>query len=484
MTFPRPPRTAALLALAAAAGCNSLETTTPARLAPEPRGTLTAATTQPAGDVAIGTELPVRNWSRSSAEYQNGDTVSGSTGVRYLSDVGQLFGKGGRTTRSDVVSSSGGVGASGTTPMGGALASGGTGAGTGSAGASASAGPVAGAGTGVGPTVPANVGVGSTGARGATGATPAVASGSTVNGQIVRGDGSIVPAGTPGAAGTPGSIGVAPGSVSATVASPDVGAVSGNAVDASTSASSVTAPQDAGFTGREQAIAAASLPFVETGVFFANVVTSPLTFWQQRDGIRSGGLEIPPSYTAMPALPYEKPRKAPRVAPPAVAAPAVPLVPTGVYPTTNPAATDVTSVLPTTAPVTPLKPTTKPTSMKPAEVPIAQAVTATADVKVSGNGPARKPGSLKRAAEVSPTAFVIAGTAPYAGRYEVEPNLTLDAALRGAGVLPADASSVTVSVQRRGAAPAAKVPLATLRTRAGDESIVKAGDVITVSSAR
>lgn len=307
-------RTAQLaLALAAASvvtACNSIKTTTAGRLAPEPKRI----------DTFAGTTQPVRNWDRSVATYANGDTASGSTGVRYISDPGQIIGHGGRTTRSDVSA----VGGAGGDSVAGAVASG-----------------------TVGPT-----------------GTPAVASGTTDNNQVVRGDGSLAPVGSPGAAGTSGSIAAPAGSVGASVAAQDVGAVDGTAVPtASTVNIETTAAEPLSRT--EAAVVTGAVPFVETGVFLANVVTSPITFWQQRDGILSGGYQFPPTHTMMPELPPEPARKPRRVAPAAIAAPATPLTPPSQFPTTNRAATRVTSVFPTTTPVTPILPTTRPAAPTP-----------------------------------------------------------------------------------------------------------------------
>ena len=41
----------------------------------------------------------------------------------------------------------------------------------------------------------------------------------------------------------------------------------------------------------------------DVGTFFVNLVTLPYTLWVERDGVVSGGEQIPPSYTANPPLP-------------------------------------------------------------------------------------------------------------------------------------------------------------------------------------
>lgn len=43
--------------------------------------------------------------------------------------------------------------------------------------------------------------------------------------------------------------------------------------------------------------------FADTGTYLLNLVTSPYTFYKQRDGTVSTGVQLPPTYTAMPPLP-------------------------------------------------------------------------------------------------------------------------------------------------------------------------------------
>ncbi len=43
--------------------------------------------------------------------------------------------------------------------------------------------------------------------------------------------------------------------------------------------------------------------FADTGTYFVNLVTSPYTAYKQRDGVASTGVQIPPTYTAVPPLP-------------------------------------------------------------------------------------------------------------------------------------------------------------------------------------
>ena len=43
--------------------------------------------------------------------------------------------------------------------------------------------------------------------------------------------------------------------------------------------------------------------FADTGTYLLNLVTSPYTFFKQRDGAVSTGVQLPPTYTAMPELP-------------------------------------------------------------------------------------------------------------------------------------------------------------------------------------
>lgn len=43
--------------------------------------------------------------------------------------------------------------------------------------------------------------------------------------------------------------------------------------------------------------------FTDTGTFLLNLVTLPYTAYKERDGVVSGGVQLPPSYTANPPLP-------------------------------------------------------------------------------------------------------------------------------------------------------------------------------------
>ena len=41
----------------------------------------------------------------------------------------------------------------------------------------------------------------------------------------------------------------------------------------------------------------------DTGTFAVNVITMPYTIYQQWNGVLSGGVQLPPSYTGVPPLP-------------------------------------------------------------------------------------------------------------------------------------------------------------------------------------
>ncbi len=41
----------------------------------------------------------------------------------------------------------------------------------------------------------------------------------------------------------------------------------------------------------------------DTGTYLVNLITSPWTFYQQRDGVVNTGTQLPPTYTAVPPLP-------------------------------------------------------------------------------------------------------------------------------------------------------------------------------------
>lgn len=43
--------------------------------------------------------------------------------------------------------------------------------------------------------------------------------------------------------------------------------------------------------------------FADTGTYLLNLVTMPYTFYQQRGGLVSTGVQLPPTYTAVPPLP-------------------------------------------------------------------------------------------------------------------------------------------------------------------------------------
>jgi hypothetical protein len=46
-----------------------------------------------------------------------------------------------------------------------------------------------------------------------------------------------------------------------------------------------------------------SYAFTDTGTFLLNLVTMPYTIYKERNGVVSGGIQLPPSYTANPPLP-------------------------------------------------------------------------------------------------------------------------------------------------------------------------------------
>ena len=41
----------------------------------------------------------------------------------------------------------------------------------------------------------------------------------------------------------------------------------------------------------------------EPGIFLLNMVTLPWTYYEEWNGVKSGGVKLPPSYTAVPPLP-------------------------------------------------------------------------------------------------------------------------------------------------------------------------------------
>lgn len=43
--------------------------------------------------------------------------------------------------------------------------------------------------------------------------------------------------------------------------------------------------------------------FADVGTYLLNFVTSPYTFYNQREGVVSTGVQLPPTYTAMPPVP-------------------------------------------------------------------------------------------------------------------------------------------------------------------------------------
>lgn len=51
--------------------------------------------------------------------------------------------------------------------------------------------------------------------------------------------------------------------------------------------------------------------FADTGTYLLNLVTMPYTFYQQRGGLVSTGVQLPPTYTAVPPLPPPSTETAP-----------------------------------------------------------------------------------------------------------------------------------------------------------------------------
>ncbi|MBC7783717.1 MAG: hypothetical protein H7144_07740 [Burkholderiales bacterium] len=73
--------------------------------------------------------------------------------------------------------------------------------------------------------------------------------------------------------------------------------------------------------------------YSDSGTFLLNLVTMPYTLYQERDGVTSAGVQLPPTYTAVPPLPgAPEPVSTPMPAPmsdpiPAPAAGEVPSIP-------------------------------------------------------------------------------------------------------------------------------------------------------------
>lgn len=200
------------------------------------------------------------------------------------------------------------------------------------------------------------------------------------------------------------------------------------------------------------------LPFAETGVFLANVVTSPVTFYQQRDGVLSTGPQFPPTHTAMPVLPpslaqqqqnQQNPNPEPR-----------PM---------NPEAQPSDVQQPT--------PEGQPAQVEPLPPQGSAPSVATPENIVPPQLPAV---TLTPAAELSTNAFAVVGSVASPGRYEAQENLTLAQAVLAAGVAGEDQSKVIVKIERAGEEPSSATLAEIVSGQTANPTIV-AGDVLTVT---
>lgn len=172
----------------------------------------------------------------------------------------------------------------------------------------------------------------------------------------------------------------------------------------------------------------ALVPVAETGVFIANVVTSPVTAYEQREGIVSTGPQFPPTHTAMPPLPASQ--------------------------------AQVQEMLPSA-------PSTQPT-----EVTITRPDADPTVVTTSAG--------LIPAAELSTSAFAVVGHIQFPGRYEARENLTLAQAIVAAGLVEKDGSKVTVKIERPGEEPSTALLSEILSGQTANPTLIP-GDVVTVT---
>lgn len=171
----------------------------------------------------------------------------------------------------------------------------------------------------------------------------------------------------------------------------------------------------------------ALVPIVEPAVFIGNVVTSPVTAWQERDGIVSTGPQFAPTHTAMPPLPASQ--------------------------------AQVQEMLP----------------VGPGAGPAEATITTTDETHVvtASNG-------LTPAAELSTTAFAIVGHVQWPGRYESADGLTLAQALVAAGLVEKQGEKVSVKIERAGEESSSAL-LSDILSGNTANPVLQAGDVITVT---
>lgn len=456
------------------AGCNAFSSTTPASLAAEPT---------PVGNF-VSTTQPIRDFAPSVAYYPNGDTASGSTGIRYVSGLGYTGGSTGPAGGYGYVganNAAGGAGAASGVGAGGLAGSSDTGftagtpvaSGTGTAGAGLTGNVNTPTGTGT-PTVGTPAGTDAatanqTAAANAAGVNAGVGSGSggivdrgvatnaetlnnandaaaISNSNASSGAGTAVGsgagAGTIGGTDSTGRTGIDPaGVIISSGGSGNTNAIGG--VNTSPGAGSQAAPTQSFAQRAETAGLIATTPAVGTGLFAANVVTAPYTLWEQRSGIVSSGVQFPPTYTAMPALP-PSPANSPvnpedRVVPIRGTTP-------GETPPAVSIGTDATGT-PTTSPI-------RPAILKPV---------------LEG--------------ETSATAFTIAGDVPFPGRYETGTDVTLSEAIAGAGLEASlEPSKVKFRLERPGS-ETAEATLADLQSDKVNDIVLKPGDTLTLDVA-
>ena len=170
------------------------------------------------------------------------------------------------------------------------------------------------------------------------------------------------------------------------------------------------------------------VPAAEVGVFVANMVTGPVTAYEQRDGIVSTGPQLASTHTAMPPLP-DSPAQFEHV------------------------------VL------------TEP-STQPSEKEITLSAGEPLIVSTSAG--------LTPAAELSTSAFAIVGHVQFPGRYESQKSLTLTQAILAAGLIEADGNKVLVKIERTGEEPSSALLSEILAGETANPELAP-GDVVTVT---
>ncbi len=171
------------------------------------------------------------------------------------------------------------------------------------------------------------------------------------------------------------------------------------------------------------------IPIVESGIYIGNLVTSPYTAFEQREGIVSTGPQFAPTYTGVPPLPASQ--------------------------------AQIQAMLPT-------HPSTQPSEMS---------------IGTSANGEpvvVTTAAGLVPAADLSTTAFAVVGHVQFPGRYEVQDSLTLAQAIVAAGLVEKDGSKVTVKIERSGEEPSSALLSDILAGQTANPVLV-AGDVVTIT---